>query len=470
MRYKSLKLIIAFIFFVEAIALAQQNWDFPAITDFPDHDKAAYSKKSVKKLIEAGKRLFETRFNVLDGAGRPSATGDSKPTFRLEENNIGFIRTSGPDANSCAGCHNQPIVGGSGDFVANVFVGAQFKDPPTSSITSDITSERNTIGMSGSGAIDMLGREMTHELLALRDKGLAQAKQSGKEYDVNLKAKGISFGTIRARSDGTYDTSRLEGVDPDLVVKPFGAKGIAISLREFTINALNQHHGIQAVERYGWEQTGHRDFDGDGVDMEFTVGQTSALVIFQALLPAPEQSLQYVHKYYSDIRRGEMLFSQIGCAQCHVPYLKLKSSIFSEPNPYNRPGNINPSDVNAEIKALLPTSTNKGITRGPDGSLRVWAYTDLKRHIICDEADSFFCNERLRQDNVPTDQFLTPKLWDMATSAPYGHRGDCTTISEVIVHHSGEATIAKNNFLGISEMDKRSVVRFLLSLGTSHKQ
>ena len=468
MKYRRIKLAIAFALLVQVIVVAQQNWDPPAITVFPDHDKAARSSGDLAKMVKAGRILFEARFNVLDGAGRPTATGDSKPTFRLEEGDVGFIRTSGPDANSCAGCHNQPAIGGSGDFVANVFVGAQFKDPPTSSITTDITSERNTIGMVGSGAIDMLAREMTTELLAQRNEGLARAKRNRSEYDIALTAKGVAFGVIRVRPDGTYDTSRLEGVDPDLVVKPFGAKGIAISLREFTINALNQHHGIQAVERFGWEQTGQRDFDGDGVNIEFTVGQTSALVLFQALLPAPGRSPQYVTKYGSYIRRGETLFSQIGCAQCHVPYLKLRSSVFTEPNPYNRPGNINPSDVKAQIKIPIPTRKNRGVTKDPDGNLWVWAYTDLKRHIICDEADPFFCNERLRQDNVPTDQFLTPKLWDLSTSAPYGHRGDCTTVSEVILHHSGEALIAKNNFLKISESDKRSLVWFLLSLGTSH--
>jgi len=97
----------------------------------------------------------------------------------------------------------------------------------------------------------------------------------------------------------------------------------------------------------------------------------------------------------------------------------------------------------------------------------VWAYTDLKRHRICDEEESFFCNERLKQDNLPTDQFLTAKLWDLATSAPYGHRGDSGTLSEAIVHHGGEARTVRETFLTLSEEDKRSIVTFLLNLGSS---
>jgi AcrR family transcriptional regulator len=89
-----------------------------------------------------------------------------------------------------------------------------------------------------------------------------------------------------------------------------------------------------------------------------------------------------------------------------------------------------------------------GFIQTEEGEIRVAAFTDLKRHVICDTDDPFFCNERLRQDFVPTNQFMTARLWDVGSSAPYGHRGDLTTVSEVIVHHSGEAKSSKQAFLG----------------------
>lgn len=459
-----IRLIIFICFFCGAIALAQNNWDPPIITVFPDHNLAARSVIKRQQMLKDGQVLFEAKFNLSDGVGRPTATGDSKPTFRTKENNLGFIRTSGPDANSCVACHNQPRIGGAGDFAVNVFVGAQFKDPPTASITTEVTSERNSLALFGSGAIDMIAREMTRELLFQRDNGLIRARVLGKNLDIELKTKGISFGIITARPDGTYTTTHLEGIDPDLVVKPFGVKGIATSLREFTINAANHHNGMQALERFGWEQTGVNDFDGDGVESELTVGQVSALVLFQASLPAPPHPLMFE----ANNKRGRQLFSSIGCAQCHVPALRLESTNFVEPNPYNRPGNVNPTDV-ASIRMSLPIEPNSGITRASDGTLLVWAFTDLKRHRICDNVDPFFCNEKLRQDNVPTDQFLSSKLWDLATSSPYGHRGDCTTVSEVILHHAAEGKTARNNFLALSDTDKRALIGFLLSLGKSRK-
>ncbi len=455
--------------FGKARAGADGLWDPPAIDVFPNHEAAARSPKKLAQLLRDGRRLFETKFNAADGAGRSTATGDSKPTFRLPENNVGFIRTSGPDANSCAGCHNQPVVGGSGEFAVNVFVGAQFRDPPTRSIHPDQTNERNTIGLFGAGAIEMLAREMTAELLRQRSVALGSARRLGRNYEVELNAKGVKFGSIVGRPDGTFDASKLEGVDPDLVIKPFSFKGVVISIREFTINALNHHHGIQAVERFGWERTGMRDFDGDGVEIEFTIGQVSALTLFQASLPAPVRAPVKRVKQRQTILRGEELFARVGCASCHVPALRLEAREFVEPSPYDRPGNLLPEDVERQIRIPLKVSRagRGGIRRAPDGSLVVLAYTDLKRHRICDEEEPFFCNERLKQDNLPTDQFLTAKLWDLATSAPYGHRGDCVTLSEAIIHHGGEARMAREAFLALPDEDKRNIVAFLRNLGSS---
>ncbi len=449
---------------------SQQLWDPPAVRVFPDHNTVARSPHLVPSLVRDGGLLFRARFNVLDGAGRPAATGDSKPTPRPRRDKDLFSRISGPDANSCAGCHNQPKIGGSGEFAVNVFVGAHFKDPPALSTARNVTNERNTIGLFGSGAIEMLAREMTRDLRARRDAGRLEAVKRSKDVAIHLITKGITFGTIIARADGTYDQSRLEGVDPDLVVKPFGVKGVAVSLREFSIAALNQHHGIQAIERFGWERTGRRDLDEDGIETEFTIGQVSALVLFQASLPGPLRSSKGTPDEIETRKQGEQLFSKAGCSSCHVPFLKLESAEFTEPNPYNRPGTATPADVEVPTVLSLPSGTfGGGIQRTPDSTLSVWAYSDLKRHRICDSGEPFFCNERLRQDNVPTDEFLTAKLWDLATSAPYGHRGDCGTVSEAILHHGGEATESRKRFQEMSDLEKRSLIAFLLSLGAGEE-
>lgn len=441
-----------------------QNWDPPSIEAAPDHNEYASGKRPLQELIGIGKRLFRASFSRPDGAGRPNSTGDSKPTIRVTRDAPLFQRIAGPDANSCAGCHNRPVVGGAGDFAVNVFVGAHFTDPPASTIDAKVTNERNTLSIFGAGAIEMVAREMTGELQDERDGAHMRARVTNSEVRVRLEAKGVSFGYLTVRPDGGYSTDELEGVDSDLIVKPFGVKGVASSLREFTNFALNQHHGIQPEERFGWARTGVRDFDGDGVENEFTVGQVTAMTVYQASLPPPRRVPYAAAEQERLARLGKRQFDAVGCTSCHVPSLPLRSAWFFEPSPYNRPGSIVPTDVLGQIALPLPVEAGTAVYRTPEGEVRVQAFTDLKRHVICDAEDPFYCNEKIRQDFVPTDQFLTSKLWDIGSSSPYGHRGDLTTVSEAIIHHSGEATPSRRAFMKLPDEEKRAIVLFLKSL------
>jgi len=81
----------------------------------------------VQDLVEYGKRIFCANWTDQEGAGRPLTKGTGKAISDPSAPLVGsrsWNRISGPDANSCAGCHNQPfgIPGGSGDFATSVFV------------------------------------------------------------------------------------------------------------------------------------------------------------------------------------------------------------------------------------------------------------------------------------------------------------------------------------------------------------
>lgn len=431
--------------------------DPPAITVFPNHDKIGSKSYPIEQAIADGRKLFKTKFNILDGAGRPQATGDSKPTPRGD---VGATskRIAGPDANSCAGCHNEPRVGGSGDFVANVFVGAHQSDPPTISVSTDETSERNTVTVFGSGVVELIAREMTEQLHQQRETAITKARRIGKPVVAKLQGKTTDFGTITAFPDGYIDYSKIDGIDFDLIVRPFGVKGVAASIREFTTFALNQHHGIQAIERFGWERTGLPDFDGDGVDIEFTIGQVTALVLFQATLPVPNRNAHHMA-----MSEGFSIFESIGCSECHTPKTAINSNIFTEPGHFNRPGAMNSKYAATIVEAELDIPTD-------NTDFFVYMFSDLKRHNMCDSEIRHFCNEKIRQDNVHEELFMTPRLWDLNTSAPYGHRGDCSTVSEVILAHGGEARIAREKFRELSREKKKSLIIFLISLGTRTEQ
>ena len=122
---------------------------------------------SLKDVIDHGELLFVAKFNECDGRGRPETTGGGDfrmvPTLSEEGEvvtaaQIAKLRTSAPDADACAGCHNDPVAGAAGDFVANVFVLAQALDPVTLSVSPSRSNRRNTLGMHGAGPIEMLAR------------------------------------------------------------------------------------------------------------------------------------------------------------------------------------------------------------------------------------------------------------------------------------------------------------------------
>ena len=151
----------------------------------------------LKRVFALGQQTFVTNFNACDGAGRPATTGTGAE--RTADAVLGprFTRVSAPETSSCAGCHSQPQPGGAGDFAANVFVLAQAADPVSRIILNDDFSntwlERNTLGMFGAGAIEMLGREMTTDLQAEGKGAITNAESSGHNVTVDLITKGVSL-------------------------------------------------------------------------------------------------------------------------------------------------------------------------------------------------------------------------------------------------------------------------------------
>lgn len=415
----------------------------------------------IGEVAARGRKLFEAKFTAAEGAGRPGATGAIIPTRADGRGLPKFFRTAGPDSNACRGCHNDPDSGGAGEFVANAFVSEGFSDADFDTVDAQFSNERGTPALNGSGLVELLAREITADLRSQRRKGAAQARAQGGTLRIALRSKGISFGHLSLHSDGFMDISELEGIDQDLVVRPFSQKGVFTSLRQFTINALNAHHGMQAVERFGKRFTGSTDFDKDGVANEIGPGNVTALVVFQALLPAPLSLTPQSPGHQAAIKAGGKLFGTLGCANCHMPSLPLDSAVFSEPGPYNPAGNLRRSDVKTPLKFKLDVS---GFERDSQGRVLVPVFSDFKRHVIADTARPHFANELLAQRFVNRDVFLTARLWGAGDSAPYGHRGDLTTVGEAIIHHGGEAAAAGQAFQALGQMDQRRIIAFLRSL------
>jgi CxxC motif-containing protein (DUF1111 family) len=161
------------------------------------------------------------------------------------------------------------------------------------------------------------------------------------------------------------------------------------------------------------------------------------------------------------IHKGEATFQQIGCADCHRPALVLNNSVYSEPNPFNPAGTLRPSDVAHPFTFdLTREGPGPRLERMSDGRAIVRAFTDLKRHRM----GSLLGNEQLVQEGVPTDAFITRKLWGIASEPPFLHNGRATTLTEAVLAHGGEAQAARDAFTALNASDRSGVVEFLKSL------
>jgi hypothetical protein len=153
---------------------------------------------------------------------------------------------------------------------------------------------------------------MTVELLRL--KTAAVASPDGTQ--VELVSKSISFGYLVADGPGGVYASHIQGIDEDLIVRPFGRKGEFSTIRAVDLDAARFHMGMQPVEVVGQ----YFDDDRDGVVNELLPGEISALDIFLASMDRPRQK-----KLDREAQLGFGHFQDIGCAECHRPALQTES-------------------------------------------------------------------------------------------------------------------------------------------------
>lgn len=411
---------------------------------------------SLKAIRKAGGVVFTTSFNRFDGFGDgPADSYDDSRDFPfrgdrppLQTAMTPVLRVNGLDAQSCFECHSIvsratiPFtmgVGGHGGISSAPM-------PKTAQLdTSDADGDgiTNTTGrvinppfMFGAGGVELVAKEMTRDLQAIKSQ--AQAAVAGTEFD--LISKGVDFGSVTANGDGSVeiDISNEYGIDEDLVVRPFGRKGENFSIRDFDVNAMAFHFGIQALDIF--------DPDGDGIVDELTVGEMSALSVFLATLPKPQ-----IGKLKGDAKAGKALFYSIGCISCHVPEMVTESRVLTQ----SFPEIATDPDSNVYIEIDLSKKPAKFEKSGP--GIVVSLFADLKRHDMGDELAETTGGELDRF-------FTTARLWGVADSAPYLHDGRAATLTEAILAHGGEAEAIRDNFAALPAQQRIELLAFLRSL------
>ncbi|MCG8459326.1 MAG: hypothetical protein MI919_23870 [Holophagales bacterium] len=462
---------------------------------FYDLVASGFHEEAFVLAFELGDELFEATFNALDGVG--ANVGDGQRFTRVPRADLAGgtewadhfpARATGPNAQACNSCHNQPFDDGAGPASGNVH-----RDPLHSASLGSFI-QRNTPHVFGMAGPQLLAEEMTARLHRLRDEAVDEACATGQPASRRLKAKGVSYGRITATPvspdpcEASLDTAEVEGVSPDLIIRPFQWKGSELSVRAFNRGASHNELGMQSVELVGAGVDG----DFDNVVDELTVGDQTALAIYLAAQPRPTSTVELAALGLIDpltpselfsIVKGRATFSSVGCDSCHRPSLKVSQPIYTEPSQRAThrdalfPAGQDP--VSEGVDPAFPVSFD--ITRdqpdnrieGPFGQIIrlgsfqrdhhgraiVRLYGDLKLH---DMGPGLA--ESIDETGSGASVWMTKELWGVGSTAPYLHDGRATTLTEAILEHGGAAAPSRQAFEGLSATRQADLIAFLESL------
>ncbi len=465
-------------------------------------------------LFDMGDEMTEFQYTVSDGVGSLLGVGAMPaPISRFNRAPNGG-RFTGPNARGCSDCHDAPQGNAAGDNVNNVL-----QDPEPN--VAGAFNLRNTRNINGDAWLELAAIEMTQDLQTQ----LAQCKSSamgGQAQTLQLASKGVGFGSITCTLAGPQvrvDYKALDGISPDLVVRPQGWKGNVPSFRAFGEDAAFGEMGMMS-DRFAYVVQGSPlpagelaatdvpDVDGDQVSHELSVGDVTAIQFYFAAQSRPTTLQQLANERPSlhtrpltmdenaMINRGDGQFNVLGCAGCHTRSLPVNDPVFRIPDErvaafrdVELEESRNGYTITSQIRLNLSTDA---VVEEPriaeqNGVFPVRALTDLKRHFLgnhlCDgpkrstPVDSTFRSVAVPADSLDPDlsvkidscEFLTADLWGAGQTAPYMHDGRAGTLREAILEHCstgpavGQGDASCRAFSGAGADNQEALIAFLMN-------
>lgn len=201
----------------------------------------------------------------------------------------------------------------------------------------------------------------------------------------------------------------------------FGKKAATYDLLQQTAVAYNQDIGI--VSNFEPFDT----YSGVELDPEISNQTIQDVVFYLRTLKAPVPR----NPDDAEISAGQTIFSQIGCAKCHVPTL-----------------HTGPSPI------------------GPLASRTFHPYTDLLLHDMGSQLDDGYT-----EGAAATFEWRTPALWGLGLSKNSQggqyfllHDGRAPSIESAILLHGGEGDQSKSAYQQLDDHQRNQLIRFLESL------
>jgi CxxC motif-containing protein (DUF1111 family) len=319
---------------------------------------------------------------------------------------------------SCAECHAVPSTGGS---------------EPNQGVARETRISRIFNGrfdpLDGSVSVDRGGQLLQQRAIkGCQLKGEVVPPEAT-IVSIRLSQQLFGAGLIEAIPDSTILGNGSNGGRANFVLNPdtgatelgrFGWKAQVATLHQFAGDAYLNEMGItnptfrqenrpqgQTIPP-GCDTVADPDDDGSGV--------TAFTNFMRFLAPAPRGPIT------PQVQRGEQVFSQIGCASCHVP------TMMTGPN---------------SVAAL----SNKPVN----------LFSDLLLHDIG-------TGDGIEQEQAKGNDFRTAPLWGLSRRDRFMHDGRSNNIQDAILRHSAEAQNAHNGFVGLPQSDHDALLAFLDSL------
>lgn len=333
--------------------------------------------------VTRGRLLFDHAFRMSEGVGAPEMNADS-----------------------CRACHKDPILGGAGPLELNVtrfaadnggagpfqnLPGGQAASrlhPPNAPyreeihVAADCFEQRQTPSLLGFGLVDQIPESA---ILAHED-----------PFDLD--------------QDGVMGTARRRTVNGTVEIGRFGWKAQLPRLVDFVHDAAFNELGMTTADGGRGASV---STDGDGIaDPEMPLADVEAMTAFIAALPAPARGGSTDPR----VAQGEQVFTEVGCATCHVPSL---------PSP-----------------------------AGPVG-----LFSDLLLHQVWPAEF-----RGMAEQGAASGVYRTAPLWGIQDTAPYMHDGRAEDLEAAILLHDGEATNSRTAFSARSAADQAALILFLKDL------
>jgi CxxC motif-containing protein (DUF1111 family) len=350
-----------------------------------------------------------------------AAFEEGRQRFSMEETPATGL---GPvfNAPSCVTCHAVPAPGGSGasDDTVTVRFGLQAPGQPFNPLLNlgGPSLQRRSVAQDLADC-QLAGEMVPHEANAVG------RRQPTPLFGLGL-IQAIPESTIVARADP--DDADDDGIAgrPNVsngVIGRFGWKAAVATVADAVGLSLIGELGItnflypNELSPQGAPVPSACKITADIED--FDASRLAGITAFLSFMSAPPRG-----PLTDAVMRGETLFTQAGCASCHMPVMRTAPNSLASLNQVDVP-----------------------------------LYSDLLTHDMGSALD-----DRIVEGAAGGARWRTPPLWGLRARQFYLHDGRTSDLASAIALHGGEARPSRDRFAGLSPSRQADLLAFLRSL------